>query len=80
MALVDLRVEFAAASHSFQVQVPQDASILDVKHEIKTRCPGNPREDGQRVIWRGRLLEDDERVADIWKVSLPHHSGASLSL
>ena len=40
----------------------------DVKDEIKRVCPGSPRVDGQRVIWRGRLLRDEELVMDIWKV------------
>lgn len=68
MALVDLRVELSAYSHSFQIQVPQHSTVLNVKQEIRVKCPGAPREDGQRLIWRGRFLRDDEKVIEIWTV------------
>ncbi|OCH90729.1 hypothetical protein OBBRIDRAFT_887520 [Obba rivulosa] len=66
MTLVDLRVELPAYSHSFQIHVQQESSIRDVKQEIARLCPGSPRPDGQRLIWRGRFLKDEERVAEIW--------------
>lgn len=69
MSSVDLRVELPAYSHSFQVRVQQQSSIQDVKQEIARLCPGGPRPDGQRLIWRGRSLSDEERVVDIWKVN-----------
>lgn len=68
MSTVDLRVELAAHSHSFRIQVQQSATIKDVKHEITKSCPGAPRPDGQRIVCRGRFLQDDEKVEDIWKV------------
>lgn len=78
MSLVDLRVELSASSHSFQIQVPHHASILNVKQEIRRKCPGGPREDGQRVVYRGRFLRDEEKVADIWKVRCIARSSALL--
>lgn len=70
MATVDLRVELPACSHSFQIQVISDWTIKDVKAQIHLACKGAPRVDGQRLIWRGRFLRDEEVVKDIWKVRL----------
>ncbi|GJE84473.1 hypothetical protein PsYK624_005490 [Phanerochaete sordida] len=67
MSLMDLRVELPAQSRSFQVQVQSHWTVREIKQEIQQACPGAPRTEGQRVIWRGRILKDDERVADIWK-------------
>lgn len=68
MSLVELRVELPAYSHSFNVRVPCDGTIFHVKQEICRTCPGNPRVEGQKLVWRGRYLADDERVKDLWKV------------
>ena len=68
MSFIQLRVELPTYSHSFSIQVPRSGAIRDVKREIFRTCPGAPRVEGQRVIWRGRLLGDDEQVMDIWKV------------
>lgn len=72
MSIVELRVELPAYSHSFIIQVPLTYTIFNVKGEITRSCPGAPRAEGQRIIWRGRVLADDEKVEDVWKVSLPH--------
>ncbi|KAF8640127.1 hypothetical protein AX17_001363 [Amanita inopinata Kibby_2008] len=69
MSLVELRVELPAYSRSFNVQIPCDSTILRVKQEISCVCPGNPHIEGQRLVWRGRYLTDDERVCDLWKSS-----------
>jgi hypothetical protein len=68
MSLVQLRVELPAYSHSFNIQVPTDGTVFDIKQEISHVCPGNPRSEDQRLVWRGRYLTDDERVNDLWKV------------
>jgi hypothetical protein len=70
MSVVELRVELPSYSHSFIIQVPVSYTILDVKGEIFRTCVGAPRADGQRIIWRGRILRDEEKVEDIWKVLL----------
>ncbi len=62
------RVELPAYSHSFEVQVNAASTIRDVKQEIAKVCPGSPSPAGQRLIWRGRFLKDEENVEDIWKV------------
>lgn len=66
-----VRVELPTYSHSFQVSVPSTGTINDVKREIENVCVGNPRVQGQRLIWRGRFVGDDEKVLDIWKVRRP---------
>ncbi|PSR71828.1 hypothetical protein PHLCEN_2v12329 [Hermanssonia centrifuga] len=67
MAFVDLRVELPAFSYSFHVHVHRSWSVRDIKEEIMRCCPGEPRVDGQRIIWRGRFLRDEEKVQDVWK-------------
>ncbi|KII95326.1 hypothetical protein PLICRDRAFT_48289 [Plicaturopsis crispa FD-325 SS-3] len=64
---VALRIELPAFSHDFTVSVPASASVLDVKRAITLACPGEPRVDGQRLVWRGRYLRDEEQVSEIWK-------------
>ena len=79
MSSVDLKVELPSYSYSFHVQVQPDWIVQDVKEEIKRVCLGSPEVDGQRVIWRGRFLRDEERVSDVWKVrALPPSTQSSL--
>lgn len=68
MSIVELRVELPVYSRSFHVHVSSSCTVLDVKHAIFSTCAGAPRVDGQRLFWRGRVLDDHERVEDIWKV------------
>ncbi|KAG5643771.1 hypothetical protein DXG03_009650 [Asterophora parasitica] len=68
MSLVELRVELPSYAHSFTVQVPPTSTVRDVKQEIFNSCPGKPRVDGQRIIWRGRYLIDHEKVDELWNV------------
>lgn len=69
MSLLDIRVDLPTHSRSFTVSVPPQSSVLQVKQEIFRACPGQPRPEGQRLIWRGRLLSDAETVESLWKVS-----------
>jgi hypothetical protein len=68
-SLVAVRVELPTYSLSFSVHVPISATVLDVKHSISAACAGHPRVEGQRIIWRGRYLEDQEKISDVWKVT-----------
>ncbi|KAI0053066.1 hypothetical protein FA95DRAFT_1601413 [Auriscalpium vulgare] len=68
-----VRVELPTYSHSFLITVSNAATILDVKHEIHKACTGGPRVDGQRLIWRGRILVDGEKVQDLWKTPTDPH-------
>ena len=70
MSIVQLRIELPTYAHSFSIHVPDTCTIFEVKKEISRICPGRPRVDGQKLIWRGRFLADDEKVDTIWKVSL----------
>jgi hypothetical protein len=49
MANISLNVELPAHSHSFQVQVPDSASIANIKFEISKSCPGGPKVEGQKA-------------------------------
>jgi len=68
---MDIRVDLPSYSCSFVVQVKPSSSVVDVKREIFRTCPGRPRPDGQRLIWRGRVLSDDENIDNLWKVCFP---------
>ncbi|KAI0663189.1 hypothetical protein C8Q70DRAFT_931139 [Cubamyces menziesii] len=70
MSAAVLRVELPAYSHSFQVQVSPTSTIRDVKAEITRVCPGSPSPNGQRLVFKGRFLSDDEKVEDVWKPSV----------
>lgn len=72
MALVAVQVELPQYSHSFSVQVPPTASILDIKREITQLCLGHPSVEGQRLISKGRVLADAETVEQLWKVGRPY--------
>jgi hypothetical protein len=66
--LLHVRVELPTYNHSFTVDISNTGSIHDLKAEIGRVCTGQPRLDSQRVIWRGRLLRDEEKVGELWKV------------
>ncbi|KAG0705517.1 hypothetical protein DFH29DRAFT_988567 [Suillus ampliporus] len=68
-SLVVVRVELPTHSLSFTVDVPISATVLDVKHAISASCAGQPRVEGQRIIWRGRYLGDQEKISDVWKMA-----------
>lgn len=69
MSSISLQVELPQYAHSFIVNVPQSGTVHEVKQEIARACPGNPRIESQRLIWRGRVLADTEKIEQIWKVS-----------
>lgn len=68
-SLVAVRVELPTYSLSFIIEVPISATVIHVKHAISASCAGQPRVEGQRIIWRGRYLEDQEKISDIWKTA-----------
>lgn len=69
MSFVDIRVDLPSYSHTFSVKVPSSSSVSQLKQQIHQSCPGQPRPDGQRLIWRGRVLTDNENIESLWKVS-----------
>ncbi|KAG2077568.1 hypothetical protein BDR04DRAFT_1088643 [Suillus decipiens] len=68
-SLVAVRVELPTYSLSFKIEVPISATVIDVKHAISASCAGQPHVGGQRIIWRGRYLADQEKISDIWKTA-----------
>ncbi|KAF9247154.1 hypothetical protein BU15DRAFT_69993 [Melanogaster broomeanus] len=74
MSLIVIRVEFPAYSHSFNIEVPETSTVLDVKQAISTACIGHPRPEGQRIIWRGRYLDDEEKLSGLWPLSEEQHT------
>jgi len=69
MSLVAVRIELPAYSHSFTVVVPETSTVCDVKQAIFGTCVGHPQPEGQRIIWRGRYLFDEEKITGLWSVS-----------
>lgn len=70
MSLVPITVEHPQYTQTFVVQVPQAGTVSDIKQEIARVCPGNPRVDGQRLISKGRVLNDEETIGTLWVVSV----------
>lgn len=68
MSFVDIRVDLPSYSHTFTVKVPSSSSVSQLKQQIHQSCPGQPRPNGQRLIWRGRVLTDNENIESLWKV------------
>ncbi|KAJ3755797.1 hypothetical protein EV360DRAFT_49094 [Lentinula raphanica] len=68
LSLVPILVELPAYGYSFTVNLPpsESSNVLAIKEAISLTCPGNPRVDGQRIIWRGRVLRDEEKIGDLW--------------
>lgn len=79
MSVVDIRVDLPSHSRSFTLNVPSDATVLQLKQEIYRTCPGQPRIDGQRLICRGRQLADDESIDSLWKVGFGTIGSSSYS-
>ena len=68
-SFVAVRVELPTYSLSFTANVSVSGTVLDLKQSISASCVGQPRVEGQHIIWRGRYLEDHEKISDIWKVT-----------
>ncbi|KAF8597755.1 hypothetical protein BDV93DRAFT_527159 [Ceratobasidium sp. AG-I] len=54
--------------------VPSGARVADLKTAISERFPGQPKPNGQRIIWKGRIVVDEEVVGDIWKPGHDTHT------
>ncbi|KAB5589564.1 hypothetical protein CTheo_6990 [Ceratobasidium theobromae] len=67
-----INVLHTATRGPLTVAVPANARVADLKTAIAARCPGQPRPHGQRIIWRGRIVVDDEVVGDIWDTHTVH--------
>lgn len=70
MSLVPITVEHPQYTQTFVVQVPQAGTVNDIKQEIARVCPGNPQVNGQRLISKGRVLNDEETIEALWVVSV----------
>ncbi|KAF8481350.1 hypothetical protein JB92DRAFT_2619145, partial [Gautieria morchelliformis] len=71
MTATTIQVHLPSFSHSFNVSVTSDSTIIDLKHEIFRTCIGSPNTAGQRVIYKGRVLDDKEIVGHVWKADEP---------
>jgi hypothetical protein len=88
MTATTIQVHLPSFSHTFNVSVTSGSTIIDLKHEIFRTCIGSPNVAGQRVIYKGRVLDDKEIVGHVWKVcilwqvlsrQLPHQTGRLMS-
>ncbi|KZW04003.1 hypothetical protein EXIGLDRAFT_827939 [Exidia glandulosa HHB12029] len=59
-------VQLPTHSTSFQVSVPSSSTVIQLKETISETCPGRPTRAGQRVIYKGRIVDDSSVVSDIW--------------
>jgi hypothetical protein len=63
---MNIRVELPSYSHVFHVSLPQGGTVRDLKQAIYEQCQGKPAPDGQRLITKGRALQDHELLDAIW--------------
>jgi hypothetical protein len=68
MASLPITIEHPQLTQRFIVNVPASGTIQDIKRQISLTCPGNPQVEGQRLIAKGRVLDDGENVAEVWNV------------
>src|SRR3989338_874735 len=49
------------------LEVPLDGlwDVAGLKARLQTRCPPHPAPGSQRLVWRGRLLRDEESLARV---------------
>ncbi|CAO3698428.1 unnamed protein product [Rhizopus stolonifer] len=60
-----LKVNLSNTQESFPVQIKPNATILSLKETIKHIHPQHPKCDDQRIIYRGKLLEDVQVIDTI---------------
>ena len=68
MTVTNIQVHLPSFSHALRVSVPSDSTILHLKQEIFRTCIGSPNTAGQRIIYKGRVLDDNEIVSQVWRV------------
>ncbi|KAJ1932320.1 hypothetical protein FBU59_006411, partial [Linderina macrospora] len=52
---------------NFKISIGTDMHIGEVKQEIERQHPSSPRAHDMRVIWKGRILNDDYPVMKIYE-------------
>ena len=65
---IAITIELPQIAHTFSITVAPGATIRDVKDAVSQECEGRPRAEGQRLIAKGRVLRDEERVEELWLV------------
>lgn len=50
-----------------QVELPRSSSVLDLKQQLRRDHPSAPEPASQRLIYGGRLLRDEEMLADAFR-------------
>ncbi|KAG9019008.1 hypothetical protein FRB90_007388 [Tulasnella sp. 427] len=60
-----ITVILPSRSITFKVPINPSATVNDLKNVIHDSCPGRPAQSGQRIIWKGRFLKDEEVVEDV---------------
>ncbi|KAG8907215.1 hypothetical protein FRB99_005039, partial [Tulasnella sp. 403] len=58
-------VIFPSQSITLRIPISSSATVTDLKNVIQDRCPGRPAPKGQRIIWKGRFLRDDEGMQEV---------------
>ena len=65
---IAITIELPQIARTFSITVAPGATIRDVKDAVSQECEGRPRAEGQRLIAKGRVLRDEERVEELWLV------------
>ncbi|KAH7103839.1 hypothetical protein BKA62DRAFT_654287 [Auriculariales sp. MPI-PUGE-AT-0066] len=76
MSVTRFNVQLSAAlppsAQSFLVSVPSSSTVLELKERIAETCPGRPDASGQRVIWKGRIIDNTVIIGDVWNAEQEH--------
>ncbi|KAH8830720.1 hypothetical protein DL96DRAFT_1495636 [Flagelloscypha sp. PMI_526] len=63
---MSVRVELPTYSYTWNIAVGPTSTVANLKDQIFQTCPGQPLVSGQRLLCKGRLLRDEERLSDVW--------------
>lgn len=65
-----ITVVLPSQSITLRLNVTAATTVQQLKKLIQDECPGKPAPTGQRLIWKGRFLRDEETLDEVVKASL----------
>lgn len=70
--LVNVVLKNPARNGDFKLQIGLQESVIDLKRRLTAEYDNNPAPDQQKIIFAGKLLQDDSILADVLQQVSPH--------
>lgn len=61
-----LKVKTAASPYEYFTHLKKDSTVLDLKKDIHAHFLSNPDVSDQRIIFHGRMLEEQMQLSDVF--------------